>query len=88
MGNLAVKEMKGSDGMSCEHNVGNQPEFVMTNMASLRTLRRNLNWTQRFIGKSSGISLSNMSKYEAGTRKPNKETYNKLAKVFDWEEWE
>ena len=63
------------------------PEFVYDNVDSMRTIRRTLRWKQSYVVQKSGISPSAYVDYEFGLRLPDKESYNKLAKIFDWEEW-
>ena len=63
------------------------PDFVDINLRSIKTIRKHIGWSQAYVAKEAGITKQDVSLYEQGKRIPTKNTYNKLAKFFDWEIW-
>ena len=66
----------------------NIPDFVVINVQSMRTIRKNLCWEQADVAKHIGIHRKTLYEYESGRHIPAKNNYNKLARYFDWEVWE
>ena len=63
------------------------PLFVIENIDMLPEFRSRNGQTRGDVAKMSGVKHDYISQYERGYCYPNKEHYNKLAKVFKWEEW-
>lgn len=64
------------------------PPFVIEHADSLQATRENAGLSRTEVAGRTGISYGNISQYERGYSFPNKQNYNKLAKFFDWEEWD
>ena len=64
------------------------PEFVQKNMAQLRTERKKHKLTLQELHHLSSISVVMLERYEVGEHKPQRSSYNALAKVFGWRLWE
>ena len=64
------------------------PDFVFDNLDSIYTIRTTLKISLQTIAYGCGMHTKTVSLWERGMALPNKKTYNKLAKFFDWEVWE
>ena len=64
------------------------PFFVIENVDSLAMLRERQGLSRRELADKTGLRLEYISQYERGYGYPAQGNYNKLAKFFDWEEWE
>ena len=67
---------------------GGIPDFVFDNIDSIHTIRTTLKISLQTIAYACGMHPQTVSLWERGRALPNKKTYNKLAKFFDWEIWE
>ena len=63
------------------------PFFVMEYMDNLAEIRTEKGLSRRNIAEGTGVRIDYIAQYERGYCFPNKENYNKLAKFFNWEEW-
>ena len=64
------------------------PDFVAKNLISMRTIRKNLGWRLNATAKNAGFTPQHYSLIELLRVLPKKDTYNKIARFFDWEIWE
>ena len=64
------------------------PEHVSGNLSKLQEERESKSLSPEDLQKLSGVRADIIRAYESGTGTPTRSKYNKLAKVFDWEEWE
>lgn len=61
------------------------PEFAKRNLKELVETRKSKGLTQTQLSKLSGVSEKILSKYEKEqVKRPDFDTYNKIAKVFNW----
>ena len=63
------------------------PEYVMGNLTKLQEERERKSLSPEDLQRLSGVRADIILAYESGTGTPTRSKYNKLAKVFDWEEW-
>lgn len=63
------------------------PDFVRKNIAQLQTERRKRGYTLEELHFWTGISVLMLEGYEAGKHKPQRSSYNALARVFGWNLW-
>lgn len=63
------------------------PPSVMENIDRMKDIRELHGMTRKDIADLSGVSMEYIARFELGYRYPSRTNYNKLAKVFNWEEW-
>lgn len=66
----------------------NIPAHVSKNLSKLREEREYYGVSPEELQKSSGVRADIIRAYEEGKGRPTRSKYNKLAEIFDWEEWE
>ncbi len=64
------------------------PPFVIEHADSLQAIRTEKGLSQRNVADKTGLRIECISQYERGYCFPKKDNYNKLAKFFEWEEWD
>lgn len=70
------------------HHKITAPFFVMQYMDNLAKIRTEKGLSQRNVADKTGLRIECISQYERGYCFPKKDNYNKLAKFFEWEEWD
>ncbi len=70
------------------HHKVTAPFFVIEYMDNLADIRTEKGLSRRDIADGTGLRIEYIAQYERGYCFPNKENYNKMAKFFEWEEWE
>ena len=70
------------------HHKVTAPFFVMQYMDNLAAIRTEKGLSRRDIANGTGLRIEYISQYERGYCFPKKDNYNKLAKFFEWEEWD
>ena len=63
------------------------PKFVIERVDTLEDTRKTKGLTRRNVADETGLRYEYILQYEMGYGYPQRENYNKLAKLFDWEEW-
>ena len=63
------------------------PEFVLDNLDSVAKLRRVMMWSPEYVASLICTSERLYSNIENAEVIPSRDLYNKLARIFDWEEW-
>ena len=64
------------------------PAHVRENLSKLQEEREFYNLSPEQLQEHSGVRADIIRAYESGTGTPTRSKYNKLAELFDWEEWE
>ncbi len=64
------------------------PPFVIERVDTLTDIRKEKGLSRRNIADKTGVRIDYIAQYERGYNYPNQENYNKLAKFFNWEEWQ
>lgn len=64
------------------------PPFVIECVDTLTDIRKEKGLSRRNIADKTGVRIDYIAQYERGYIYPNQENYNKLAKFFNWEEWQ
>lgn len=70
------------------HHKITAPFFVMQYMDNLAKIRTEKGLSQRNVADKTRLRIECISQYERGYCFPKKDNYNKLAKFFEWEEWD
>lgn len=70
------------------HHRVSAPFFVREYIDNLADIRREKGLSRRNIADRTGLPYDYIAQYERGYCFPKKDNYNKLAKFFNWEEWE
>ena len=63
------------------------PAHVRENLSKLQEEREFYNLSPEQLQEHSGVRADIIRAYESGTGTPTRSKYNKLAELFDWEEW-
>lgn len=63
------------------------PDYAVKNVRGLKSLRRELGLRAIRVSEATGVDASRLTSYERYGSLPLRRNYNKLAKFFDWEEW-
>lgn len=63
------------------------PAYVMDNIYNMPTERYSRGLSRKDLAEMSGVTAGRITGYENGTIAVARISYNKLAKVFGWKEW-
>lgn len=64
------------------------PKYVYSNLDGMFMERMRRGLSAYDVAGECEISVRALKDYEAREKSPKPETYNRLAKIFGWEEWE
>lgn len=64
------------------------PDFVKQRIHGMYEARIQKKVNRRYLSEATGIPLSKIAVMEYGNSLPDQKSYNRMAKVFDWERWE
>ena len=64
------------------------PGFVMDNIFNLATERMHRGLSRKDLAEMSGIPMARITGYETGSIAVARISYNKIARVFEWQEWD
>lgn len=68
-------------------NDSNIPSHVSENLFKLESERVFYSLSREQLQELSGVRADIIKAYEEGKGRPTRSKYNKLAEIFDWEEW-
>ena len=77
----------GGRGVKTARTSSIVPAQVLDNLESLKTLREVSGLSRQDLAEKTGISLCAIRGYENNNVAIGRKNYNKLAKFFEWEEW-
>ena len=63
------------------------PDHVKGNLSKLHEERERESLSPKQLQELSGVRADIIRAYEEGKGRPTRSKYNKLAEIFDWEEW-
>ena len=64
------------------------PDFVKQRISGMYEARLHKKVDRRYLSEATGIPLSKIAAMEYGNSLPDQRSYNRIAKIFDWEHWE
>lgn len=63
------------------------PAYVANNLGKLKLQRAIHSLTASRVAEALGVSTATFYDYENGNSMPERRIYNRLARLFSWEEW-